>query len=134
MATDPQFATTIKYGRAAIATANTTRDGSSTTGMVTAITGGSNGTRVSRIRIVATGTTTAGAVRAWLADNAGSPDIRLIEEVIVPAITPSTSVRVFTIDLIFAGDNALIIPANYTLRFTTHNAEAFVCHVWGADF
>ena len=57
MASDPVFAVTPKVGLAQVSAANTNRDGTGT--IVDILTGGTSGTNISKIEIVATGTTTA---------------------------------------------------------------------------
>lgn len=120
--TSPVFTLTPKIGMAAISTANTNRDGTGT--IATVLTGGTYGTRISRIIIKATVTTTAGMVRLYIGDDAGTPNIRLWREIVVSAITVSASVAGFVYIMSLPGESALILPPNYTLRASTHNAEA----------
>jgi hypothetical protein len=47
---------------------------------------------------------------------------RLWREIIVPAITPSTSIAVFSSALY---EQALILPNGYSLRASTNNAETY---------
>ena len=77
-------------------------------------------------------TTTAGCVRLFIGDTAGTPVISLMAEVTVAAATPSATVRVFSTTLVF--DRGLILPASYTLRASTHNAEAFNVIVIAGDY
>jgi hypothetical protein len=83
------------------------------------LTAGSNGSRVDDIYIVATGTTTAGVVRLFINDGTNT---RLWQEVMVTAVTPSTTVQVFNTALF---NQALILPNGYSLRASTNNAETF---------
>ena len=87
MATTAQYASTVQNGSGQISVANTNRNGTGT--LVTIFTGATNGSRVDDIYIVATGTTTAGVVRLFISDGS---NIRLWQEILVTAITPSTTV------------------------------------------
>lgn len=130
--TSPIFTLTPKIGMAVIGTANTNRDG--TGDMNTVITGGANGTRIHRITVKAIETTTAGMVRLYIGDDAGTPNIHLWREVSVTAITVSASVQGFSYVLTLTGEYALILPVNYTLRASTHNAEDFIVIAEGGDY
>lgn len=127
MATDPNYAATPRIGVAAISTANTNRDGSGTLGTV--LTAGSNGSRVDVITVQATGTTTAGMVRLFVHDGSVA---RLWREVPVSAITPSGSVVAFAQELALV--EPLLLPTGWSLRASTHNAEAFNVVAVGGDF
>ena len=117
MATTAQYASTPRGAFAQVSTANTNRDGTGT--LATVFTAGSNGSRVDDIWIVGTGTTTAGVVRLFLNDGTNS---RLWREIIVTAITPSTTVQVFSAAFY---EQALILPNGWSLRASTQIAETF---------
>ena len=118
MATAAQYAATARTAIAQISTANTNRNGTGTIGTV--FTGGSSGSRIDDIYIVATGTTTAGVVRLFLNDGTTS---YLWQEILVTAITPSTTVQVFSASLL---NQALILAtSSWSLRASTNNAETF---------
>jgi hypothetical protein len=117
MATTAQYASTVRAAVAQVSTANTNRDGTGT--IVTVLTAGSSGSRVDDIWVVATGTTTAGVVRLFINDGTNT---RLWQELLVAAITPSTTVQVFNTALF---NQALILPSGYSLRASTNNAETF---------
>lgn len=117
MATTAQYASTVQNASAQVSTANTNRNGTGT--IVSVMTGATNGTRIDDIYIVATGTTTAGVVRLFISDGS---NIRLWQEIIVPAITPSTSVPVFSASLLNQG---LILENGWSLQASTNNAETF---------
>jgi len=102
---------------AQISTANTGRDGSGTIADVLA--GSENGTRVDDITVVATGNTTAGVVRLYIYDGTNT---RLWREILVTAVTVSTSVAVWSSTL---SNLALILRSGWKLRASTHNAETF---------
>ena len=138
MATSPQFVTTPNLGTnltaSRISTANINRDGTGT--LATLLTGGASGTRPDRVRIKATGTTTAGMIRFFLADNQGTPAIRLIHEISVTAITPSATIESFAAEWVRTdGQPLVIVPSGWTLRVSTHNAETFdVVPILSGDF
>lgn len=117
MATAAQYAATVKSAQVQISTANTNRNGTGTIG--TLIIGATNGTRVDDITIAATGTTTAGVVRLFISDGT---NIRLWQEVLVSAITPSTTVQVFSYTIL---NQALLLQSGWYLAASTNNAETF---------
>lgn len=118
MATAAQYAATARTAIAQISTANTNRNGTGTIGTV--FTGGTSGSRIDDISIVATGTTTAGVVRLFINDGTTS---YLWQEILVTAITPSTTVQVFSYTLL---NQALILASSsWSLRASTNNAETF---------
>lgn len=125
MATSPQYVGTPKSPSVSISTANTNRDG--TTGTYgTLMTAGASGSRVDRINLTATGTTTAGMVRLFV----GSA---MVKEIPVVAITPSATQPAFSVDIDF--DKGLILQAAAVLKASTHNAEAFnLTVISGGDF
>ena len=138
MAATPQFVGTPNLGAslsaARISAANTARDGSGT--LATLITGGSNGTRVDRVNLKATSSTSLGMIRFFLCDNQGTPNKRLIAEIPVAAITPTASVKTWEDEWVRTdGQPVVIVPAGWTLRVSTHIAESFdVVPVVSGDF
>lgn len=126
MAASPVFYPTPVVGRARIATANGNRDGSGTLGTVLTCTAD---TRIERIDIVATGTTTAGMVRLFISD---ATNIRAWKEVVVAAITVAAGVAAFSA-IVDGSDpaNVLILPNTWILLAGTHNAEQFDVTAWG---
>lgn len=127
MSTAAQYAATPATAMVQIATANTNRDGTGTLG--TLITAPAAGTRVDDIQICAAGTTTAGVIRMFLSDGTNH---FLINEIIVPAITPSTTVPAWSAILKNLG---IILKSGWSLRFSTNNAETFnVAMLRGGDF
>lgn len=117
MATTAQYASTVQNGSGQISVANTNRNGTGT--LVTIFTGATNGSRVDDIYIVATGTTTAGVVRLFISDGS---NIRLWQEILVTAITPSTTVAVWSYTLL---NQALLLENGWSLQAATNNAETF---------
>ncbi len=133
MSTTPQYAATPKVGLANISTANTNRDGTGTIGTV--LSAGASGTRIDRIVVIATSTTTAGMVRLFIHDGSA---YKLWREVPVSAVTPSASVATFYAAM--SSNNAqdigflpLTLPTGYSLRASTHNAESFNVIAIGGD-
>lgn len=134
MAASPNFSATPRVAIGALSAANTNRDGTGT--IVTVFTAGASGSRIDGIVIQASATTTAGMVRLFIHDGTNA---RLYDEVPVFAVTPAASVPAWSAAL---GNNAplsngrypLVLPTGYSLRATTHNAEAFNVHAIGGDF
>lgn len=130
MASTPIFASLPRSALGQVSTANTNRDGTGT--VATIFSAGPNGSRLFSIDIVATVTTTAGVVRLFLHDGT---NFRLWKEVLVSAITPSASVAVFSSHIDLSDeDDAVLLPVGYSLRASTHNAEAINVIVHGGDF
>lgn len=117
MSTSAQYASTVRGASAQVTTANTNRNGTGT--IVSVFTAGSSGSRIDDIYIVATGTTTAGVVRLFISDGT---NIRLWQEILVSAVTPSTTVSVWTAVL---ANQALLLPSGYSLQASTNNSETF---------
>lgn len=126
MAAAPSFAATPRVSAANIATADTSR--TSPTNVGTVFTAGSSGSRIDEVNIVATGTTTAGVVRLWV--YTGST-YYLLSETLVSAITPSTTIAVFSSTATF---NNFMLPSGHSLRATTNNSESFNVIAFGGDF
>ena len=125
MAQIPQYIGTPKSPTVVISTANTNRDG--TTGTYgTLMTAGASGSRVDRIRINATGSTTAGMIRIFVGT-------ALIQEVPVVAVTPSATTPAWGADVVF--ENGQILGSSVVLKVSTNNAESFaVTVISGGDF
>lgn len=139
MAAAPTYTLDAISAVAAISTANTNRDGTGTLGTVytaRAAANGGKGARIDGITICATGTTTAGMVRIYV-DNGTA---RLIREIAVSAITPSGTVKAFTIPASEGADAngflalGLILQPGDILKASTHNAETFVVRAMGGEF
>lgn len=126
MAADPVYTTIPATGLIQISTANTNRDGTTGTyasGFVAGTTGvapTSNGALVKNVIICSPGTTTAGVVRIYY-NNATNR--RLIREVLVPAVTPSTTIEAYTRDVPLN----ILVEQGHSIDFSTHNAEPFNC-------
>lgn len=130
--TQPIYPAKVIGAEVSIATANTNRDGTGTIGTLysaVAASSGGQGAIVQSITCVATGTTTAGMVRLYRHN--GSTYF-LIREIAVSAITPSATVKAFTIPTSEGADvngrltlNLLLEPGD-SIRASTHNAETFL--------
>lgn len=117
MTASPSFAAAGKVGLAQISAANTNRDGTGT--IVDVVTAGASGSRVYDITVTATGTTTAGIVRLFLHNGS---NYRLLDEIPVSAITPSGTVKVWTVTRKLSSQ---WLPTGWKLAASTHNAETF---------
>ena len=126
MAASPAYTATPRTERATLSAANTNRDGTGT--IVNLFTAGANGSRVERITVCATGTTTAGMIRFYLYDGTNTD---LWKEVAVSGITPSATVLSFTFQLASLG---YILSSEKSIRVSTHNAESFRVIAEGGDF
>lgn len=140
MSVQPAYAAApIGFGPVNFATANTNRDGTGT--IVQIAVGRTPGTRIERVRVHATVTTTAGMIRIYkkgtgLTHNAdgsvasySAPTWRLIYEIAVNAITASASVTAF--DGEWSPTNGYMLADGEQLGVSTHNAEAFNAEAWG---
>jgi hypothetical protein len=127
MALTPQYAAIPKTGIAAISTANANRDGTGTLGTVFTAAAG-NGSRIDRIIVAATGTTTAGMVRIYIYNGTSS---YLYDEVTVDAVTPSSTVAAFRYDNTNVN---IVLPPTYSLKASTANGEAFNVIALGGDY
>jgi hypothetical protein len=126
MAASPAYTATPRTERATISAANTNRDGTGT--IVNLFTAGTNGSRVERITITATETTTAGIIRLYLYDGTNTD---LWKEIAVTSITPSGTVLAFTSQLTSL---AYILDSGKSIKVSTHNAETFKVIAEGGDF
>ena len=125
----PIFTLTPRIGVVAIATANTGRDGTGTIGTV--ITAGANGTRIHRVSVKATVTTTAGVVRLFIYDGAA---YFLWREITVTALTVSATVNSFEYNLELLNERAMILPSGYSLRASTEKSENINVIAEGGDY
>ena len=126
----PVFSIVQIIAMVSFSTANTGRDGTSGT-FATLYTAPSEGARISYIRVKATGTTTAGMVRIFIAPTSGGTK-QLIAEIAIAAATPSASVQSAEGEFYFT--EPLLLPPSYTLFLTTHNNEAFHGFAMGSAY
>ena len=126
----PLFPLTPVIGLQDIATANTARDGTGT--IADLLTAGSNGTIVNRVTMRARVTTTVGVIRLFIKI---SSTYYLFEEVLVTAITPSTTVAVWSgASTLITAALPLSLPSGYKLSCSTHVAENFVVVAHGGNY
>jgi len=126
MASAPVFVGVPKTWQAALSAANTNRDG--TGSLVTLVSAGASGSRVDSLAIIASGATSAGAIRFFLNDGINK---YLRKERLVPAIAPSTAIAVHEDEVSFS--NGLVLPPGWSLMAATHNAELFKVFAQGGD-
>ena len=117
MSTAAQYASVVTTAAVQVTTANTNRDGTGT--IVTVLTAAASGTRIDDIYMVATGTRTAGVIRLFVHDGTNA---RLLSETLVAAVTPSTTVQVWSNTLL---SQAIVLKTGYSLRASTNNTETF---------
>ena len=130
MATSPIFVGTAKHPTVRIATANINRDGTGTLGTV--FTAGAAGSYFKGVRVQAEVTTTAGVIRLYI-QAAGAGNNELIKELLVTAVTPSTTVEAFSIEWYPLG--GIVLALTDVFKASTHIAETF--SVWlegGGDY
>ena len=140
MAAVAQFTNDPVSAAVSISTANTNRDGSTGTygtaytfRAAGATTGGKGG-RIDFITIVGTGaSTTAGMVRMFIGST-------MVREIAVSALTPSATVKGYTIPTSEGADSngrlplGIVCAPGDVVKFSTHNAEAFIVRVEGGEF
>ncbi|MCX6057730.1 MAG: hypothetical protein NTW69_06235 [Chloroflexi bacterium] len=127
--TSPIFTLTPVTACVAIATANANRDGTGTIGTV--LTAGANGTRIHRINLKATVTTTAGTIRLYIYTGAA---YFLWREITNVAITVSATVPAWEYVIELFGESALVLPTGYSLRASTEKAENHNVVAEGGDY
>lgn len=126
MASSPAFAVTPIIGMAQVSTANTNRDGTTGT-YVTLVTAGASGTRIAEIVTQGSVTTTAGMVRLFLTDGTTT---RMFDEISIGAATVSGTVKGNRVSTTY---NNLVIPSGWSIKASTHNAEAINVWALGAN-
>lgn len=126
---NPIFPLTPVIGLAQVTAANTNRDGTGT--IVAVLTGAADGTRIHKITVKATVTTTAGMVRLFIT---GGGVTRLWKEIEILAVTVSATVQSHEETLELFGESALHLPSGYILSASTHNAEAINVVAEGANY
>ncbi len=127
--TVPIFPLTPVIGAGQVSVINTGRDGTGT--LATILTGGANGTRVHKITIHATVTTTAGMVRLFIDDLTNK---RLWKEIVVTAITVAASTAAFDYVIELYGEAALHLPNGYILKAGTEKGEAINVIAEGGNY
>lgn len=127
MAQTANYASTPRNAMAQLTTANPNRDGTGT--LATVFTAGASGSRADRIVLKAVGPTTAGMIRVFVHDGTNA---RLIDEVAVPAVTPSAIVPSW--ETAFDLPYGIPLPSGYSIRGSTERGETFNMFVFGGDF
>jgi hypothetical protein len=122
--TEPVFTLTPVIGYTEIATANTARDGSGTLGTV--ISGATNGTRITRVRVISSGSEVGNGMMRLFIDTSGSSV--LYDECAVTATAVSASTVGFDYSFEFLGERALILPSGVILKASTSTAQPI--NVW----
>lgn len=129
--TSPIFTLTPIVGVATISAANTNRDGTGT--IVQVVAGGTDGTRIDRIAVTATVTTSAGIVALYIDPNTGT--YHLWQEMLVSAITASTTVAAFGSEFVRSdGLPLIVLPANYKIGASTQIANNFRVVAFGGNY
>jgi hypothetical protein len=137
MSAAPQYTTHAISASVAFSTANTNRDGSTGT-YATAYTflSAANkglGGRIDYLTVEATSTTTAGMIRLFV-------NSALVREIAVSAITPSATVKAWTIPASEGADIngrlalGIVLAPGDVIKLNTHNAESFVARIEGGEF
>jgi hypothetical protein len=139
MSTQPSFAATPLSPVVGFSTANTNRDGTGTIALLCAAR--VPGSRVQRVQFRATGTTSAGVIRVFKRGSGltlngdgtisawSAPTWHLIEEILVQAITPGTSQRVWAGE--WAPLDGFDLAPFESLGIATQLAEGFNAQVFG---
>jgi hypothetical protein len=128
MAQSPVYSATPRLTVATVSAANTNRDGTGT--IVSVITGGSSGTKITSVTTQPIVTTTAGMIRLYISSDSGST-WNLFDELPVAAATVSASVPGARNVKNYAD---LILPSSsHVLGASTHNAEAHRVYASGGD-
>jgi hypothetical protein len=145
MATNAQYTKNARQASVTVNTANTNRDGTGSMQIAwtaPAFTSDINpgGSRIERVLLQATGTTTAGMIRLFVSSDAAAntaANTFLYEEIPVTAAAPSTTISAWAASLQAVTYQTLfpiILGPGCTLRVATANAESFVVTVMGGDY
>lgn len=127
-ATAPIFTHEPLLGVAQLTLAEAARDNPTNFGTV--VTGDAEGTRIDLVRVQHTATSVAGMVRLFLWDGSNA---RLVKEVPVTAITPSSTVEAFSAE--WRPSEPILLPnASWELRASTENAEVINVIAFGGHF
>lgn len=128
--TIPVFSDTPSVTNILISTANTNRDGTGTIG--TAFTPAADGSLLRCLKIKAEGTSTAGMLRVFVSYD--GTNWRLLDEILVDAITPSALVKSFEYTWFPPGyQDGAPLQSGRKIGISTHNAENFSVTAFGED-
>jgi hypothetical protein len=114
--TNPIFVLTpnVKQGQAT--TANTSRDGTGTLATLNAT--GANASILTKVVVEVPGTSVADVIRLFWSDGTNT---RLYQEILVSAVTPSTTVACFRTEYIPSTPEAY--PSGWTLKCSTNQGQ-----------
>jgi hypothetical protein len=134
MTTTAQYASVPKVGTGLLTTADTSRTAPTT--VTTVFTAGSSGSRIDKLIANGVGNTTATILRWFIFDGT---NYRLFYEMIIPAVTPSSTIPVANAGLNSVVDYAflpLMIPSGSSIRCTINDAQSpgVVAIAVGGDF
>jgi hypothetical protein len=125
MAEDPEFAVIPRIGSVSIATADASYTAPSSVG--TALTAGAAGTRISEVVVKCAATSAAAIVRAFLHDGSA---YWFFDEYTIAAATGSATVQQTRVSTAYTN---LVLPAGWSMRFTTSVSQATHVTVLGGD-
>jgi hypothetical protein len=125
---DPIMIGTPRSPSVRVSTANTNRDGATGT-YGTLFTAGAAGAFFPGWRWAAEGTTTAGFVRLFRQD-AGSGNVELLKEMVVPAVTPAVGVTP-AVEGEWYPPAGIMLSASSVLKCSTQIGEPFGCFMEG---
>jgi hypothetical protein len=129
MATSPQFAGTPLNGSVLL---SATADASFTapTHSVLVVTAGASGSKIDEIRLTGTGTTVTGLINIWAFD---SSTYWLIDSVVVPVVTPSTTVAAWVWSKSYP--NLILLSNSWSIKVSTTATSQLVCaSAFGGSF
>jgi len=125
--TIPIFVATPNVQQSQVTVANTNRDGSGTT--VTVWTPGANGSLLSKVILEVPGTSAVDVIRLFWNDGTNK---RLYQELLVTAITPSTTVACFRLE--YVPSTPEVYPSGWTLLGSTNQGQATNVTVIGSNY
>lgn len=129
--TTPIFPDAVAVAIGQATTANTARDGSGT--IADGYTAGADGGRVDKIVLCYTGTSTTNVARIFQKVSGGT--YRLWREILIPAVTPSTTVETWRCEIVEPdGRPLMVLGAAGVVGFATDDGEDFNFFVYGSDY
>lgn len=128
--TSPIFTLSPVIGCVQVSTANTAVDGTGTMGTV--VTGGTNGTRISRLVIQSSGSSNAAGMIRFFIENSGSTV--LYKEVSTIATTRSATVQAYRVEVEMLAERALVLPSGYVLKVSTEKPEIWNIFAEGGEY
>jgi hypothetical protein len=98
------------------------------TGLTSLTPTSTNGKRIDLIELTSKGTSSAGSLFVWMYDGTTS---YLMDEILISAITPSTTVAAFTTSVAYT---TLVIPPTYRLYISVTVAQDLNVFAFGGDY